>query len=100
MDKWSKVRELPPTEKGFQVFHRRLQIPWEVYQEAMSEFPQPDKEEGYQDFVARYLAAQGDPGIVGMVRVEEWKDVLELDAAVRYPVEPDINDELAHFWSS
>ncbi|HEX3015688.1 MAG TPA: hypothetical protein VHQ46_04830 [Desulfobacteria bacterium] len=56
----------------------------------MENFPQPFKEEGYQDFVARYLEAQGDDGIVGMVRVEEWKDDFVLDAAVRYPVEQDV----------
>lgn len=99
MDFWDKVTELDPKEKGFQVFHRRLKIPKDLYRAAMEAFPQPFKEEGYQDFVARYLQAQGDPGIVGMVRVEEGNEDFVLDAAVRYPVGSPEGDTIK-FWSS
>lgn len=99
MQIWHKVEELPPREKGFQVFHRLFKMHKDTYNQAMEKFPQPDKEEGYQDFVARYLQAKGDPGVVGMVRVEESNDELILDAAVRYPAGDAVWQEEG-FWSS
>jgi hypothetical protein len=84
----NKVIELEPRERAFQVFHRRLKVSRQDYL-ADSNFPQPFSEEGYQDFIARYLEANGDNGVVGMVRVENLEDELVLDAAVRYPVEPE-----------
>lgn len=95
---WDKVSELKPDEKGFQVFHRKLKIAKDAYRAEMANFPQPFKEEGFQDFVARYLQAKGDPGVVGMVRVEQRELDWVLDAAVRYPIEPEAQS--AHFWSS
>ncbi len=88
MANWDTVVELKPEERAFQVFHRRLKISRNDYVHASS-FPQPFCEEGYQDFVARYLAAKDDKGIVGMVRLVEKDDYLILDAAVRYPIDSD-----------
>ncbi|MDA8442700.1 MAG: hypothetical protein M0Z55_10055 [Peptococcaceae bacterium] len=100
MDVWAQVQDLPPQEKGFQVFHRRLKVPQEVFRKLTADFPQPQQEEGFQDFVARYLQAKRDCGVVGMVRVEEEDGAFVLDAAVRYPVEPNSDQDDAYFWSS
>jgi|GEM_PF-3110165 len=70
-----------------QVFHKRLQIPLNVYLEVVKEFTDPWNEKAYQHFVEHYLKEVKDPGIVGMVRAEQDPEYIYLDAAIRYPTQ-------------
>ncbi|MFZ7102243.1 MAG: hypothetical protein ACOWWO_06195 [Peptococcaceae bacterium] len=80
---FSKVLE-STKEPYFIVKHKLLCVSRGDYEEALKSYLNPYSEEGVQEFVSKYLASQGDPGIVGLVGIERRKDQVLIDAAVRY----------------
>lgn len=83
------VREQEVRGDIFMVTHRILEIPRHVYQEILKEHEEPFSERGAQAFVEAYLQWQGDKeGVVGMVRLDEGKEEIVLDAAIRYRINP------------
>lgn len=74
------------SETTLQVYHRHFKIPIESYLNTVTEFLDPWEERAYQHYVHQYLEAAKDEGIVGMVRQEKDENYVYLDAAVRYPI--------------
>jgi len=71
-------------EPFFTVKHKLLCVPKDDYVQALRSYVNPYTEEGAQEFVSMYLAFNNDPGIVGLVGLEEKADQVLIDAAVRY----------------
>ena len=71
----------------FQVTHRILQVPREVYIQITCDHPESFSEEGAQYFVEQYLRWLGEKdGLVGLVRLDEKNGVILLDATIRYRI--------------
>ena len=84
---FSNVEEQEVMGEIFQVTHRLLQIPRNVYLSVLSEHDEPFSELAAQDFVEQYLQWCGDTeGVLGMVRMNERDGHVELDAAIRYRI--------------
>jgi len=71
-------------EPFFTVKHKFLCIPRADYESVLRSFLDPYTEEGAQEFISLYLAYKNDPGIVGLVGLEQRVDEVLIDAAVRY----------------
>ncbi|AFM40801.1 hypothetical protein Desaci_1814 [Desulfosporosinus acidiphilus SJ4] len=82
-------------EVTLQVYHRHFKIPVETYLNSVTDYLDPWEERAYQHFVEQFLKTTHDNGIVGMVRQENDKDYVYLDAAVRYPINHQIDLEKA-----
>ncbi len=86
---FNSVEEREVAGEIFQVTHRLLRVPRETYLEAVSQHGEPFSEHAVQGFVEQYLKWCGDKeGVLGMVRMDEEDDVVVLDAAVRYRINP------------
>jgi hypothetical protein len=84
-----RVEEREVAGEIFQVSHRLLRIPREVYLDVLSQHREPFSEIAAQDFVEQYLKWCGDrDGVIGMVRFDEEESFVVLDAAVRYRINP------------
>jgi hypothetical protein len=79
------------SETTLQIYHRHFKIPLETYFNSVADFPDPWDERAYQFVVLQHLADTKDSGIVGMVRQEIDENYIYLDAAVRYPVNNNLN---------
>lgn len=92
MDKnrsFENVEEREVKGEIFQVTHRLLQVPREVYLEVLEKHDEPFSELAAQDFVEQYLTWCGDTeGVLGMVRFDERDGEVHLDAAIRYRINP------------
>jgi hypothetical protein len=77
-------------ETTLQVYHRHFKIPLKTYINTVADFLDPWEERAYQYVVHQYLAEAKDSGIIGMVRQERDENYVYLDAAVRYPVNPNL----------
>lgn len=86
---FARVEEREVKGEIFQVTHRLLLIPREDYLNVLSAHEDPFSETAAQDFVEQYLNWCGDKGgLLGMVRISEKGRFVELDAAVRYRINP------------
>lgn len=86
---FEQVEEREVKGEIFQVTHRLLRVPKDVYLDVLKEFTEPFSEEAAQEFVEQYLKWCKDTGgIIGMVRYREEEDEVFLDAAVRYRINP------------
>ena len=86
---FARVEEREVAGEIFQVSHRLLRIPREVFLDTVSLQREPFSEIAAQEFVEQYLQWCGDrDGVIGMVRIDEEDDVVVLDAAVRYRINP------------
>lgn len=86
---FSKVEEREVKGEIFQVTHRILHIPTDVYLEVTEGQGEPFAERAAQYFVERYLRWCGDTaGVIGMVRIDRGKEEVVLDAAIRYRINP------------
>lgn len=86
---FSRVEEREVKGEIFQVTHRILQIPRDVYLGVLHGHEEPFSEMAAQDFVEQYLNWCGDGGgVIGMVRLEDGNDLIVLDAAIRYRINP------------
>lgn len=86
---FARVGEREVAGEIFQVTHRLLRIPREIYLETVAQSEEPFSEAAAQDFVEQYLRWCGDRnGVIGMVRLDEEEDAVVLDAAVRYRINP------------
>jgi hypothetical protein len=86
---FSRVEENQVMGEIFQVTHRVLQIPRDVYLQVLAEHQEPFSEMAAQDFVEQYMKWCGDThGIIGMVRIGNEDDGIVLDAAIRYRINP------------
>src|SRR5687768_16614990 len=86
---FAQVLEKEAAGEIFQVVHRILEIPREVYLDVLQEHAEPFSQLGAQNFVEEYLAWSGEHhGVVGMVRLDEKEATIILDAAVRYRINP------------
>ncbi|EEG76702.1 hypothetical protein [Dethiobacter alkaliphilus] len=86
---FSRVEEREVQGEVFQVTHRILQIPQEVYLQVLKEHEAPFSEMAAQEFVEQYLAWCNDTGgLIGMVRIDTRDDTVVLDAAIRYRINP------------
>lgn len=86
---FANVEELEVKGEIFQVTHRVLHIPIEVYEKVLEAHQEPFSELAAQDFVEEYLKWCGDTGgVLGMVRIDRQKDKVVLDAAIRYRINP------------
>lgn len=84
---FTQVEEKEVKGEIFQVTHRLLQVPWEVYRDALQTHPEPFSEVGAQQFVEQYLKWRGEEdGIIGLVRFDEKDGAILLDAAIRYRI--------------
>ncbi|NLZ92785.1 MAG: hypothetical protein GX922_02015 [Firmicutes bacterium] len=84
---FSQVKEREVEGEIFQVTHRILQVPREVYAQVMCGHPEPFSEQGAQYFVEQYLGWLGEKdGVIGLVRFDEEDGEILLDAAVRYRI--------------
>jgi hypothetical protein len=84
-----RVEEREVAGEIFQVNHRLLRIPREVYLDILNQHREPFSEIAAQDFVEQYLQWCGDrDGVIGMVRFDEEEGLVILDAAVRYRINP------------
>ena len=82
---FAEVEEKEVKGEIFQVTHRILQIPREVYLKVLQDYKEPFSEQGAQQFVEAYLKSSGeDHGLIGMVRLDEKDGQIILDAAIRY----------------
>lgn len=86
MNNHDSIQEETSSAMALQIFHRHLKVPIDSYLSTVQEFTDPWNERAYQYFIHDYLKDLGDPGIIGMVRMEKDEDYLLFDAAVRYPV--------------
>lgn len=71
-------------EPFFTVKHKLLSIPREDYEKVLKSYTDPYTSQGAQEFVSMYLAFHEDPGIVGLVGLEQKAGQVLIDAAVRY----------------
>jgi len=71
-------------EPFFTVKHKLLCVPRADYESVLRSYIDPYTEEGAQEFISLYLANKNDPGIVGLVGLEQRVDEVLIDAAVRY----------------
>ncbi|HZK25818.1 MAG TPA: hypothetical protein VFC74_10605 [Oscillospiraceae bacterium] len=86
---FAKVEEQEVKGEIFQVTHRILHIPREVYLVVLKDHEKPFSEVGAQIFVEEYLKWLGEEnGIIGMVRLAEEDGQVILDAAIRYLINP------------
>jgi hypothetical protein len=86
---FTQVDEREVKGEIFQVTHRLLLIPRDVYLDVLNNHNEPFTELAAQDFVEQYLKWCNDSGgIIGMVRINEEGNFVELDAAVRYRINP------------
>lgn len=86
---FSQVEERELQGEIFQVTHRILHIPRDVYQDVLSQHEEPFSEAASQDFVVQYLKWCGDTGgVIGMVRMDIQEEKVVLDAAIRYRINP------------
>ncbi|ADL13462.1 hypothetical protein [Acetohalobium arabaticum] len=72
----------------FEVRHKILEIPRNLYLETLSDHKQPLSEEAVQHVVEEYLDWKDEQGLPGMIRINDNQEEnqIELDAAVRYLV--------------
>ncbi|MBM7624716.1 hypothetical protein [Sporohalobacter salinus] len=70
----------------FEVRHKILEIPRDLYLETLSDHKQPFSEEAAQYIVEEYLDWKDEQGLLGMIRIDDRQEEnqIELDAAVRY----------------
>jgi hypothetical protein len=86
---FTRVEERELKGEIFQVTHRLLLIPRDIYLDVLKSHQEPFTEIAAQDFVEQYLHWCKDAGgIIGMVRISEAGNYIELDAAVRYRINP------------
>lgn len=86
---FDQVEEREVQGEIFQVTHRLLQIPREVYLEVLQGTPEPFSEIGAQEFMEAYMKWCGDKnGLLGMVRFDDRDGFVHLDAAIRYRINP------------
>lgn len=86
---FARVEEQEVHGEIFQVTHRILQIPNEVYLQVLKQHEEPFSERAAQDFVEQYLAWCNDQGgLLGMVRINREDNLVVLDAAIRYRINP------------
>jgi hypothetical protein len=86
---FTRVDEREVKGEIFQVTHRILHIPGDVYQEVVGRREDPFSEPAAQKFVEQYLQWCGDTeGVIGMVRIDRDEDTVWLDAAIRYRINP------------
>lgn len=89
MHNHDSIQEESSSTVTLQIFHRHLKVPIDSYLNTVQDFTDPWDERAYQYFIHDYLEDLGDPGIIGMVRMEKDEDYLLFDAAIRYPVAND-----------
>lgn len=89
MHNHDSIQEESLSAVTLQIFHRHLKVPIDSYLNTVQDFTDPWDERAYQYFIHDYLKDLGDPGIIGMVRMEKDEDYLLFDAAIRYPVAND-----------
>lgn len=89
MDQLESVKETDHNGFCFEVTHKILEIPRDVYLENVTEFENPFSELAAQRFTESYLDSKKDMGVVGLVRIhdDKSKDQVVLEAAVRYVVD-------------
>ncbi|WP_097017794.1 hypothetical protein [Orenia metallireducens] len=85
---FKNIKEKDANDLCFEVRHKVLEIPRQLYFQSVSKYDNPLSEEAVQYIVEEYLDWKDDHGLVGMIRVNDnkEKDLVELDAAVRYVV--------------
>lgn len=86
MHNHDSIQEESSSAVTLQIFHRHLKVPIDSYLNTVQDFTDPWDERAYQYFIRDYLKDLGDPGMIGMVRMEKEEDNLLFDAAIRYPV--------------
>lgn len=84
----TSIKEKNADDLCFEVRHKVLEIPLDLYLEHLSDYDKPFSEEAAQYLVEEYLDWKDDQGLVGMIRINKYKEnnTVELDAAVRYVV--------------
>jgi len=87
-DLFKNIREKNADDLCFEVRHKVLEIPRQLYFESIQNYDNPLSEKAVQYIVEEYLDWKDDHGLVGMIRVNDnqERDLVELDAAVRYVV--------------
>lgn len=86
---FASVEESEVAGEIFQVTHRILEIPRNVYMQVLKGHEEPYSEMAAQDFVEQYLKWCGDTdGVIGMVRIGVEEEEVTLDAAIRYRINP------------
>lgn len=72
----------------FEVRHKVLEIPRNIYLERLADYENPFCEEAAQELVEEYLDWKEDHGLIGMIRLDDDREegIVRLDAAVRYIV--------------
>jgi len=86
---FAQVEERELKGEIFQVTHRILHIPKDVYKDVVAGCEDPYGEAASQEFVEQYLKwCKDTEGVVGMVRIDVQEDKVVLDAAVRYRINP------------
>ncbi|GAB6100519.1 hypothetical protein JCM16358_23980 [Halanaerocella petrolearia] len=89
-----KIEERESDGFCLQVKHKALEVPKDIYLDNLNDYNDPFSEEAVQHLVEEYLDWKDEQGLIGMVRINEEADSVEIDAAVRYIVdcETDINN--------
>ncbi|OCL28101.1 hypothetical protein U472_02600 [Orenia metallireducens] len=87
-DLFKNIKEKNANDLCFEVRHKVLEIPRDLYFQTIPKYDNPLSEEAVQYIVEEYLDWKDDHGLVGMIRVNDNKErgLVELDAAVRYVV--------------
>ena len=83
-----KIEEKQAGGFCFEIRHKILTIPRDIYFEAVRKKEKPLSEAGAQYLVENYLDWKDEEGLPGMIRINDnqEEDQIELDAAIRYIV--------------
>ncbi|MCK8817965.1 hypothetical protein MWH28_11415 [Natroniella sulfidigena] len=89
MDYLEQIEETDAEGLCFQVKHKTLQVPRNLYLDKLDNYDEPFSEEAAQHLTQKYLDWKDDQGLLGMIRIEDnpEENLVRLDVAMRYVVE-------------
>ncbi|GAB6137025.1 hypothetical protein [Halanaerobaculum tunisiense] len=85
------ITEKETTGYSFQIKHKNLELPRDLYLNNLDHYEDPFSEEAAQHLIEEYLDWIDEQGLLGMVRLQDnpEENKVELDAAIRYLIPED-----------